>query len=142
MKFYSKLICELVFNFLNNKTKQKFYPLRNSEQEPIKVMYAYDLTDLKNSLWYAIVLRNFPTNLQAMQITQFCKNLYPGVLYALPTKEIYNQNCAVVVLNDCEEAESLCSKLNNKEYCAGYTLKVISFQCLFKMKFFFLKKIF
>ena len=124
MKFYSKLICELIYNFLNNKTKQNFYPLRNSEQEAINVLYCYDLTDLKNSLWYAIVLRNFPTNLQAMQITQFCKNLYSGVLYALPTKEIYNQNCAVIVLNDCDEAESLCSQLNNKEYCLGYKLKV------------------
>lgn len=96
-------------------------------------MYCYDLTDMKNSLWYAIVLRNFPTNLQAMQITQFCKNLYSGVLYALPTKEIYNQNCAVVVLNDCEEAESLCSQLNNKEYSKGYILKVNLF--LFEIQY-------
>lgn len=125
VKFYSKLICELIYNFLNNSTKQKFFPLRNSEQEIIKVLYSYDLTDFKNSLWFAIVLRNFPSSLNSLQITQFCEKIYSGIIYTLPTKEIYNQNCAVVVLDDCDEAEKLSFRLNNKEYCNGYTLKVI-----------------
>ncbi len=97
--------------------------MRNSDQEKINVFYCYDITDLKNSLWSAIILRNLPSNLQALQITQFCQNINKNVLYSLPTKEILNQNCTIVILDDCDEAERLCYNLNNKEYAVGFNLK-------------------
>ena len=124
IKFYSKFICELIHNFFNEKFILNNFPLKNSENSLININYCYDLTDLKNSLWYSIILRNLPNDLEAHNITQLCKNFYPGILYTLPPKEIYGQKCTIVVLDDCDEAEKLCFNLNNKEINFGFFLKV------------------
>lgn len=124
IKFYSKLICELIYKFLNNEFKSKMFPLKNSENQRMSIHYCYDLTDIKNSLWYGIVLRNLPKNMDNIQITEYCKKISPAVIYALTTKEIFEQICSILVLNDRDEAERLCYFLNNKELNFGTFLKV------------------
>jgi hypothetical protein len=104
----------LIFYFLNNPYKLNNFPLLNSEGELMKISYCWDLTDLNNNLWYGIVLRNIPfetiNDVESYFIrAERCK----GILYCISVKNINEEFCAILVMEDINEADRMCYKYNN-----------------------------
>ena len=104
----------MIYYFLNNSYKQNNFPLLNSEEKIIKISYCWDLTDLSNNLWYGIVLRNIPfetiSDVESYFIrAERCK----GILYCISVKNINDEYCAVLIMEDMNEADRMCFKYNN-----------------------------
>jgi hypothetical protein len=115
ISFSKKEDCDKIYNFFNDANKLEKYLTLNSNGCQIGISYCYDLTDLKNSEWYAVVLRNLDPKYTKEQIENFCKNLNHGVEYALHPCKIFNSYCSIVVMNDLDNAEKLTIILNSKE---------------------------
>ena len=97
--------------------------------EVITISYCFDLTDMKNSKWYAVVLRN----LGSLNFIEFHHDVFAnarGISYVLPPKLIYDSICSIVVMDDLDNAEKLCALISEKKIVDnfdGKTLKVILF---------------
>ena len=130
--FTKTIDCEKVFSFFNHPVKLQNYPTLNSLQEVISFSYCYDLTDIRDSKWFAVVLRNLDTDCEVEKIQNFCKGFVgeSSVFYALPPEIIYDSACTLVVLDDLDSAEKLCSAINLQQIRGIFTGKIL------KVKFF------
>jgi hypothetical protein len=79
------------------------------------VFYCYDLTDCKKSYWYAVVLRNLDVNCNTEKIKEFCGMITKGVLYCTKPEKVLDSICAIVVIEDLDDAEKLCIYINNQD---------------------------
>jgi hypothetical protein len=118
-------ICESIANFFYYHIKKK-YPSKNSKGEKIEVFLSYNLLELTKSNWYGIIIRNIPQSNSADAIKNFCEKYVnkDSVKYCSPPVLIKNIYCCIVVLNELENAEKLCIKLNNFEIPKKRKLKV------------------
>ena len=126
--FFSKNSdCENVYSFFNHPQKLQNCPTKNSNEELISFSYCYDLTDLKGSKWFAVVLRNLDTLCEAEKITAFCQSLIGSstVFYALEPQSLYDSVCSIVILDDLDSAEKLCSAIKLKEIKGIFSGKII-----------------
>ena len=115
-------ICESIANFFYNPIKKK-YPSKNSKGEKIEIFLSYNLLEITKSNWYGVIIRNIPQNNTAETIKTYCENFVKdSVKYCIPPSLI--KDCCIVVLNELENAEKLCLKLNNKEITKKRKLKV------------------
>lgn len=85
--------------------------------------YAYDLIDCDVSNWYGVVLRNFTDDYTNDDIKKSCSNITNGVNYVVGPMRIKKSNCAIVVLNNLEEAENLCHDIKKRESAKPETNK-------------------
>jgi hypothetical protein len=101
--------------------------LSSSNGEPAEIMYCYFISDLKNSEWYAVALRNLDFNCSKEKIKDFCSIITPGVLYVLQPKIIFESLCTIVVTQELDDAEKICVYINTREIkdiFSGRRLKV------------------
>lgn len=113
--FNKKEECEKVYNFFNHPVKLREHPTQNANKENVEFSYCYDLSDLKNSGWYAVILRNLDITCSREIIEKFCLSFNKGVLYALAPVEINLSLCSIVVMQTLDDAEKLCILLNSKD---------------------------
>ena len=109
-------ICKFIFRYYND----------NAKLSNCSVKLCYDLTDLRNSKWYSIVIRNIPTLMNDEHLLEFLNsNVDSGkISYLLPSKNIGTSKCSIAVLDNIEIAERLCVKLN-KTVIDSKIIKVI-----------------
>lgn len=97
-KFDSVDLCNTAFEALSSMTK-------------LNIKYAYDITDIKESMWFAVIIRNLPFK-DVDQIgklcNQFLKKNKQMVKYIVSPKEIKGVICCIAIMNDLESAENLC----------------------------------
>jgi hypothetical protein len=115
---------ERIYNYFNHPYKKKHSPTKNQHGEEISVYYAYDLLELTNSAWYAVILRNIPATATIDNIKQFCSAHTTAVQYIINPIQIKNSMCTLAILTDLDEAEKLCKALNKKELGKRKWLKV------------------
>jgi hypothetical protein len=89
-----------------------------------KVDWAFDKTDLKDSKWYAVILRNVPPLCNVDVIRNQCSLRGEKVLYVVSPVLIKSQYCSIVVMDDINDCEKICFALNNKEISRNKILKV------------------
>ena len=123
--FTDKEECNLVMNFFNNPEKLKNTPTLNSQGEIISFSFCYDLTDLKDSKWFAVVLRNLDAVCETEKIEDYCSSFNEGVLYALAPITIYDSTCSIVVMDSLDNAEKLCVKINQSKIKGIFTGKIL-----------------
>jgi hypothetical protein len=125
--FSKKSDCENVYSFFNHPQKLANCPTKNSNDELITFSYCYDLTDLKDSKWYAVVLRNLDTYCEVEKIITFCQSFIgeSSVFYALEPQSLYDSTCSIVIVDDLDSAEKLCSAINLKEFKGIFSGKII-----------------
>jgi hypothetical protein len=114
------------FDKSQNHVCDFFYNYYSESSSSANVKYCYDLTDKKDSKWYAIVIRNIPRTISDDQLLQVLRdNCTNGkVSYLLQSKNIGLSRCSVAVLDNLESAERLCVDYNKKDI-NNMNLKVI-----------------
>lgn len=88
---------------------------KGSQGHSQDVFYCYDLTDCKKSYWYAVVLRNLDQNCNIEKVKEFCGMITKGVLYCTKPEKVLDSICAIVVMEDLDDAEKICIYVNNQE---------------------------
>lgn len=104
IKFASIDMCKEAFDVLTTKTR-------------FNIKYAYDITDIKDSMWFGVIIRNLPIS-DVKQIEELCnkylKKNKQQVKYVLSPKEIKGVICTIAIMNDLESAENLCRDFKYK----------------------------
>ncbi len=97
----------------------------------MKISYCWDLTDLNNNLWYGIVLRNIPfDNINDVESYFIKAEKCKGILYCISVKNINDEFCAILIMEDINEADRMCYKYN-KFNIHGKKIKVKFFSLNF-----------
>ena len=98
-------LCEEIYNYYNESGNSS------------NVSYCYDVTDKKESQWYAIVIRNIPRAISDCELEQILneKCINGKILYTIPSENIGLSRCSIAVVDNLELAERLCVELNKKQ---------------------------
>ena len=86
--------------------------------------YAIDIARTKQYQWAAIVIRNLPMCIKQSNILLRCGDDGERVKYVLPPMQVKRQNCTIVVMEDLEDAEKVCYRLNKNVVKKTFVLKV------------------
>ena len=123
IKLKNFLICETVHNFFQNPIK-KFKPSLNSKNEKINAFLSFDILELTKSYWYGVIIRNLPPcSLQELEKFLSDKKI-KGIKYCVSTKIINNSSHGLIVMNELEDAENLCMKLNGEKIQGAHCRKL------------------
>lgn len=123
--FNDKSHCDIVYSYFNDLHKKIECPTKNSKGEVIEINYGYDIRDLPDSKWVAVVMRNLPGYATKEIVQNLCESAVNNATnYVASVGVIRDTCCAVVVVNDIEIAEKLCIVLHKKQIEGGYVLKV------------------
>lgn len=98
-------------------------PTLNSKGEKMLIYLSFDLLDITLSKWYAVVLRNLPKNVDKKEIKEFVINNNFNPKYCVEPMLIKSKVCTIVVMNELEEAENFCMKMN--KYCLNNNSKFV-----------------
>ncbi len=103
-----------------------FYNYYNEGHSICNVRYCYDLTDMKNSEWFAIVMRNIPRSISDENLLEMLRNKCNSgkVTYLLQSKIIGLSRCSIAIIDNLESAERLCADFN-KQDINNMNIKVI-----------------
>ena len=103
---------------------------KNSTRMQISISYAIDITKIKQYKWAAVVIRNLPPNISSEQVAKRCQDEHEKLKYVLPPMQvkciviIEGQNCTIAVMDDLEDAERVCHRLNMQKISEKQVLKV------------------
>lgn len=126
VKFSNIFICKGVMNHLKNNENNYFRKNLNNfnknSSHTLDINYIYDITDLKNSEWYAIILRNLETAFHDInQIKEICEKIHMSNYIILPPQKIFSSLCSLIVVEDLDIAENVCINLNKFSICFGFS---------------------
>ncbi len=127
IQFGKKEECQMLYNYFNHPEKILKYPSLNSKREVMKFSYFYNLTDLKDSKWYGVILRDLDKLCDRDKIATFCESMGEGVVDVLDPVYIKDCLATIVIMNDLDFAERLCTSINQSEIkglFSGRLLKV------------------
>eukprot|EP00826_Nyctotherus_ovalis_P058833 TRINITY_DN8127_c0_g1_i2.p2 TRINITY_DN8127_c0_g1~~TRINITY_DN8127_c0_g1_i2.p2 ORF type:complete len:225 (-),score=50.99 TRINITY_DN8127_c0_g1_i2:125-799(-) len=103
-----------VFNFFNSGSRISV----NKDGKAMKILWCYNR--LHSESWVAVVLRNIPpsdANLEA--IRKNCTKHSEKVKLITPPTSVKGRWCCLVVVEDIEDAEKICLRINNYAFDKG-----------------------
>lgn len=103
-----------VFSFLNSGSRVSV----NKSGKVMRILWCYNR--LHSETWVAVVLRNIPpcdANLKA--IRRNCTKRGEKVKLVTPPASVKGQWCCLVVVQDVEDAEKICMRVNNYAFDKG-----------------------
>lgn len=91
---------------------EKIYQWHKKGSSEIK--YCYDGTDVPDSNWYCVVIRNIPVNAMRNFIEEKCSEFRDNINQELGMMKISGIICFAVVMKSLESAQQMCLSLNGK----------------------------
>lgn len=91
------------------------YIYKSKNEYSHKMQYCYDATDMSNSNWFCVVIRNIPYSRKDDFIDIYCKDFIDQIDHPISMIKISSVLCFGIVMNSLEAAEKLCKALNGKD---------------------------
>jgi hypothetical protein len=86
---------------------------KNSHGKPIVVTWGFDRSLCPTSHWVCVILRNIPPDCQVETLYRNCTKNGEKVKHITKPQLIRSQFCCLVIMQNIEDAEKLCKRLNN-----------------------------